>query len=1144
MNMNQQNCPRHYITTRLAGRGYLKKISFRRSLFVGFRFIALSVLLVTLIFLPTARGALIDGASLAQLTARSGGIVFLPETKNSEAAVALAEKGPFIVLAQSNSEEIVTETKKRAALAGVLSKKLFAIAGSPASFPFAPNSVTVVLVNGVGAKEVNDTHLDSWLAALAPERGVLILEIDGKKPQETEALRKLLASRRDVFLRESPEKAFLFAGKHPVQGSDMWTHKFHNPANTRTSLDQTLNPPFLPAWYALPTHLGYWGDTMVADHGRAYHVWANRAFVNSVSLRCYDLRSGQLLWERPFAWDGPRENNSAGYYPGRSCMVVVGDNLALIDGPDVLLLDGETGAEKSRIPGPLPDGQIKWLAREGNTLAVLAGAPDTFSTAPLQQISRSPYGRHLAVYDLAGNKPLWSEVEEGDIDEREIALLNGRLYYHVHREDAANPGVESKTNAFFAKPTKGIKVACRELATGKAVWENRDAETLAALNEPTERNLHELLISLRGLAATPQVLYFSTALSKRAVALATQDGRLLWSEDTSKHTGRSAPDILWGDNVIRRGAGGEGLYSLLTNEKVGPARVVGDSCGPPFMVGDKIFGAFGTVWNPEDGKVLRRMDLKSPCDVGVIVSSGVAISPASTCTCALEIHGFRAFTHDPGPLPSENASAERLVRGSAFGRPLLPEGDLATQWPTFRHDTRRSGATAARVPESPPSEKWRWSPPTANPVIDPKPTWNMRYLEVPEHLPTQSIAVNGTVFFADSQGVVRALDLQTGAERWSFPIGSKVTISPQWHRGRLLVGAADGTIYCVDAADGALAWSYRVPDRQRLIAWYGHLASTWPVLGGLACADGIAYALAGFQSGNGLFATALDLATGKELWQSEIREHKIGLAGLLALDEERILFHPGGIAPAALDRRTGELILPPQSELSGADRVGELTFGRDVAVLPTREIIYGGKRIYDDFSAWAKPAKMLYTLCKPDFEVSPAPLRNIGADLIEGSMTPPVFDTEQIVLARPFAGHKQAPQMQLWPLAELRERLAALPDGAPRFPWINKQVPFSFGSLVEKGSGLPEGGLWKEAPELPAYAMALSANALLVVHPRDGKLESVKDWNLSALRRDDAQVLWSIELPGRLAWDGLSIAKDGSIMLSFWNGSVATYSAQ
>jgi hypothetical protein len=101
----------------------------------------------------------------------------------------------------------------------------------------------------------------------------------------------------------------------------IWDVDERNDATTaRISHDQTFQPPFLPAWYALPMHLGYWGDTMVSANGRAYLIWANRAFNTSVSLIARDIHSGIKLWERPFAWNEPRDKNHSGYFSGRNCL--------------------------------------------------------------------------------------------------------------------------------------------------------------------------------------------------------------------------------------------------------------------------------------------------------------------------------------------------------------------------------------------------------------------------------------------------------------------------------------------------------------------------------------------------------------------------------------------------------------------------------------------------------------------------------------------------------------------------------------------------------------------------------------------------------------------------------------------------------
>lgn len=113
--------------------------------------------------------------------------------------------------------------------------------------------------------------------------------------------------------------------------------------------------------------------------------------------------------------EAPRDHNRAGYYPGRSCLVAVGDRVLLIDNADILQLDGETGAEAGRLQGPQLGGQIKWIGAERGRLAALAGDPDTFSTSSLQQQCTNPFGPELAAFDLATGKPLWRATEDGSI---------------------------------------------------------------------------------------------------------------------------------------------------------------------------------------------------------------------------------------------------------------------------------------------------------------------------------------------------------------------------------------------------------------------------------------------------------------------------------------------------------------------------------------------------------------------------------------------------------------------------------------------------------------------------------------------------------------------------------------------------------
>jgi hypothetical protein len=76
---------------------------------------------------------------------------------------------------------------------------------------------------------------------------------------------------------------------------------------------------------------------------------------------------------------------------------------------------------------------------------------------------------------------------------------------------------------------------------------------------------------------------------------------------------------------------------------------------------------------------------------------------------------------------------------------------------------------------------------------------------------------------------------------------------------------------------------------------------------------------------------------------------------------------------------------------------------------------------------------------------------------------------------------------------------------------------------------------------LAAFDAALAANLVLVVHPRGGLKGELENWQLSALSRSSGQIAWTIDLPCRPAWKGLSVAGDGSMWLSLCDGSIACF---
>ena len=132
--------------------------------------------------------------------------------------------------------------------------------------------------------------------------------------------------------------------------------------------------------------------------------------------------------------------------------------------------------------------------------------------------------------------------------------------------------------------------------------------------------------------------------------------------------------------------------------------------------------------------------------------------------------------------------------------------------------------------------------------------------------PSQAVCDRGLVVVSvPERHLVIGLDGHTGRERWAFRAGARVDTPPSIWNGRALFGSRDGWLYCVDAADGSLAWKFRAAPAERMIPVDGQMESLWPVFGSTMVLGDTVYVVAGRHSGadGGLYGYALDAATGK-----------------------------------------------------------------------------------------------------------------------------------------------------------------------------------------------------------------------------------------------------------------------------------------
>jgi outer membrane protein assembly factor BamB len=119
---------------------------------------------------------------------------------------------------------------------------------------------------------------------------------------------------------------------------------------------------------------------------------------------------------------------------------------------------------------------------------------------------------------------------------------------------------------------------------------------------------------------------------------------------------------------------------------------------------------------------------------------------------------------------------------------------------------------------------------------------------------------------------VCALDAATGRRLWSFTAGGRVDSPPTVWQGRALFGCGDGYVYCLRAADGALAWRWLAASSDRRIVAYDQVESAWPVSGSVLVRDGVVYCAAGRSSylDGGIRLVRLDAKTGQMLSKTDL----------------------------------------------------------------------------------------------------------------------------------------------------------------------------------------------------------------------------------------------------------------------------------
>jgi len=940
-----------------------------------------------------------------------------------------------------------------------------------------------------------------------------------------------------AFLKQGKTWRRLLKPRPPEM--DEWTHFLHGADNNAVAADSLVGPPREVQWIAEPRwarshdHLAT-VSAVVSSRGRLFAI-LDEGPTQSVALPprwrlvARDAFNGVLLWKRKIpSWEGHLRNFRSGPPELPRRLVAEGDRVyvTLGYGEPVTALDAATGR---RVRVYQQTRNALEIVKKGNLLFVVAGdrPPDNADGKAIPNRPEQvwhwwpiyedvPPVKRLLALDADTGDLLWerSDEETAQLLPLTLAAAKDRVLFQNYehlvalgREDGAVvwkiPRSANRRRPSWSAPTLVIY----EDVVLSADRSAREPPPQA----PLPRGPNQWIVSSLG----------GNAPLGELIAFDLKTGRELWRSDCREGYNIStdvlvARDLVWTGNLVGKNDPGitaardvhtgEPAFSRPADPKQFKILMAHHRCYRNKASKDYlILGRDGIeLIDLVSGEGEANPWVRGGCQYGVMPCNGLLYAPPHSCACHIEskIHSFNALA--PENDVSDKGLEISLEKGPSYGAVPRHTEESQEDWPTYRHDPSRSGASPAVI--LPPLHK----------------TWSL-CLQKDARL-TAPVVVGKRLFFCQSEAhTVHCLDAEKGKPVWRYTAGGRIDSPPTVKDGALLFGCADGWIYCLDAKDGSLAWRSRVSPRQKLVVAYGQLESAWPIHGSLLVRDERVLAAAGRSSylDGGLHLVSLDLATGSPVHQVHLDSHEPGVPGSL---------------PDILSFQDGSLFM--------RNRRFDLAFRFQEETVPH---LYSPAGFLDDLW-WHRTYWLFGNRMQSGWGAWP----NMGQRVPAGRLLV-VRGEELYGFGRLRQYHRNGSHVGL---GKTRYRLFSQrrmdPKKAPpeRKP-SQKNKPKEDFELV-----------WSEAVDLQARGMVLADDTLFVAGPRDvypepdasidhpyhiqdpealdrqsRLLSGGAQGSLIAVSGRDGSLLWDTDMEAVPAWDSLIASRDG-LFLCLENGVV------